>query len=270
MATAMASRRLLALLLAAGALLSAPSSARDKSEVDLALVLAVDISLSMEPDEQELQRQGFVAAFRSPDVHRAISQGALGRIAVMYLEWAGASYQEIVVPWTVIEHPSDALNFSARLAGIAIHPTEKYTSISGAIDFSIRQFRESGISAGRQAIDISGDGPNNQGRMVSLARDDAVAKGIAINGLPIMLKRPDGIWDIERLDLYFRDCVIGGPGAFVIPVWKPSQFAEAIKAKMIREIADQSQPRVLVQPAQAELLSNCLAGELRIRNRTGR
>ncbi len=255
------------LLLTAGTLFSS-LSAQAETEVDLALVLAVDVSNSMEDDEQKLQRGGFVAAFQSPDVYKAINSGALGRIAIMYVEWAGASYQRIIVPWTLIEQPSDALTFSARLADAPIHSAE-YTSVSGAIDFSVRQLRESGFVAGRRAIDISGDGANNQGRIVSTARDDALAQGITINGLPIMLKRPDYVWDLENLDLYYRDCVIGGPGSFMIPVWKQSQFVPTIREKIIREIADQSQPHSMFQPTQAGPLTNCLAGERRIRSRTG-
>jgi hypothetical protein len=259
-----------ALLLAAfawaGALVSiVPAHA--ETEVDLALVLAVDVSLSMEPDEQELQRQGFVEAFRSSDVHEAIGKGMLGRIAVVYIEWAGAGYQQVVVPWTVIEQPSDSRAFAARLAESSIQRFG-YTSISGAIDFSIAQLRQSGVVPVRQVIDISGDGANNQGRIVSAARDEAVAQGITINGLPIMLKRPDGLWDIEDLDLYFRDCVIGGSGAFMIPVREKHQFAEAIRTKVVREIADMPRFHSLVQPAQAVARANCLAGELRRQQRS--
>jgi hypothetical protein len=118
-------------------------------------------------------------------------------------------------------------------------------------------------------IDVSGDGANNQGRIVTAARDEAVAQGVTINGLPILLKRPDGLWDIENLDLYFRDCVIGGPGAFMIPVREKAQFAEAIRTKVVREIAAGPQVRSLVQPAQAEGRANCLAGELRRQPRSG-
>ena len=117
-------------------------------------------------------------------------------------------------------------------------------------------------------IDISGDGANNQGRIVTAARDEALAQGITINGLPLMLKRPDGLWDIDNLDLYFRDCVIGGPGAFMIPVREKAQFAEAIRTKVVREIADTPRIQSLVQPTQAEGRANCLAGELR-RQRSG-
>ncbi|WP_230533606.1 DUF1194 domain-containing protein [Microvirga roseola] len=237
-------------------------SAWAETEVDLALVMAVDVSLSMEPDEQELQRQGFVEAFRAPEVHEAVRKGMLGRIAVVYLEWAGAAYQEVVVPWTVIEQPEDALGFADRLAR---SPTRRigYTSVSGAIDFSLRQLRESGVKPLREVIDISGDGPNNQGRTVTQARDEALARGVTINGLPIMLKRPDGAWDIEDLDLYFQDCVIGGPGAFMVPVREKQQFIQTIRTKIVREIAGLSAPATLIQPAQTKPRANCLAGENR-------
>jgi hypothetical protein len=257
-----------ALLLAAGAWVSGARDARSETEVDLALVLAVDVSLSMEPDEQELQRQGFVEAFRSPEVHEAIRKGMLGRIAVVYVEWAGAGYQQVVVPWTVIEQPADGQAFAARLAESRIQRFG-YTSISGAIDFSLAQLRESGVTSVRQVIDISGDGANNQGRIVTAARDEALAQGVTINGLPLMVKRPDGMWDIEDLDLYFRDCVIGGPGAFMIPVREKAQFAESIRTKVVREIADAPRVPPLIQPAQAEARANCLAGELRRQQRSG-
>ncbi len=261
-------RGLASLLPAAGLLAFGAWSAHAETEIDLALVLAVDVSLSMEPDEQELQRQGFIDAFRSPEVHEAIRKGMLGRIAVTYVEWAGAGSQQVVVPWTVIEHPADGQAFAARLAGSRIQRFG-YTSISGAIDFSRKQLRESGVTPARQVIDISGDGANNQGRIVTAARDEAVAQGITINGLPLMLKRPDGLWDIDNLDLYFRDCVIGGPGAFMIPVREKAQFAQAIRTKVIREIADRPQVPSLVHPAQAEERANCLAGELRRQQRSG-
>ncbi|WP_457091727.1 DUF1194 domain-containing protein [Microvirga sp. P5_D2] len=261
-------RCIAALLLAAGMWISGTWDARSETEVDLALVLAVDVSLSMEPDEQELQRQGFVEAFRSPEVHDAIRKGMLGRIAVVYVEWAGTGYQQVVVPWTVIEHPADSHSFANRLAQ---RPLQRfgYTSVSGAIDFSLARLRESGVVPVRQVIDISGDGANNQGRIVTAARDEAVAQGITINGLPLMLKRPDGAWDIEDLDLYFRDCVIGGPGAFMIPVREKQQFAQAIKTKVVREIANAPQVPSLIQPAQADQRANCLAGELRRQQRSG-
>jgi hypothetical protein len=259
---------LLLVVLSWGGALVLTIPAQAETEVDLALVLAVDVSLSMEPDEQELQRQGFVEAFQSPEVHEAIEKGMLGRIAVVYVEWAGAGHQEVVVPWTVIEQPADGHAFGARLAQKPLQRSG-YTSASGAIDFSLAQLRESGVTPIRQVIDISGDGANNQGRIVTAARDEAVAQGVTINGLLLMLKRPEGLWDIDNLDLYFRDCVIGGPGAFMIPVREKAQFAEAIRAKVVREIAEGPQLHSLVQPAQAEARTNCLAGELRRQQRSG-
>jgi hypothetical protein len=232
-----------------------PDSARAATEVDLALVLAVDVSRSMDPEEQELQRQGFVEAFRSPLVHDAIRGGMLGRISVTYLEWSGETDQKVVVPWTVLDGPDSASAFAERLA---LAPTGRIfqTSISGAIDVSARLLAESGVDALRRVIDISGDGPNSSGRTVSLARDDAVAKGITINGLPIMLKRPSGFGDMEHLDHYYRDCVIGGQGAFLVPVKERQQFGEAIRTKIIREIAGLA-PEPRVQLAQVEAPMDC-------------
>jgi hypothetical protein len=258
-----------ALMLAGGVLLLNGAATPAETQVDLALVLAVDVSFSMEPDEQELQRHGFAEAFQSPEVYRAIRQGVLGRIAVIYVEWSGAFDQEIIVPWTVIEQPADGLAFAERLLQSPLHRMS-YTSISGVIDFGVRQLRQAGLHADRQVIDISGDGANNSGRTVTLARDEALARGVTINGLPIMLKRLDSLWDIEDLDLYFRDCVIGGPGSFLVPVREKTHFTEAIKAKIIREVTDRLQPRSLVQTAQTASSTNCLAGELRRHQPTAR
>jgi Protein of unknown function (DUF1194) len=237
--------------------LAAPAPAAE--EVDLALVLAVDISNSMDPEEQELQRKGFVEAFRSPAVQDAIRGGALGRIAVTYLEWAGTAYQTVTVPWTVIEDPESAADFTERLERAPIRRGPR-TSISGAIEFGMRMLKESGVDSLRQVIDVSGDGPNNQGRLVTEVRDEALAAGITINGLPIMLKRASGYWDVSNLDEYYRDCVIGGAGAFMVPVRERHHFAEAIRTKIIREIAGyESQP--FIHPAQAESRStHCIGG----------
>jgi hypothetical protein len=227
--------------------------------VDVALVLAVDISNSMDPEEQTLQREGFVAAFRSPIVHEAIRKGALGRVAVTYMEWAGMVTQQVVVPWAVIENSDDALQFADRLAASPIRRAPR-TSISAAIDFAVLLLVGSGVQPIRRVIDISGDGANNQGRPVTNARNEALERGIIINGLPIMLKR-GGYWDIDHLDLYYRDCVIGGPGAFMIPVREREQFVEAVKTKLVREISERA-PEPLTQPAQSEQRMNCFAGEI--------
>jgi hypothetical protein len=232
----------------------------EAEEVDLALVIAVDISYSMDPDEQDLQRQGFVEAFRSPVVHQAIRNGALGRIAVIYGEWAANWEQKVVVPWTVIEDPESAMAFAGRLAA---QPTRRgpRTSVPGAIDFGARLLAESGLAATRRVIDISGDGANNQGRSVTAARDEAITRGITINGLPIMLKRPSSYWDVVDLDVYYRDCVIGGPGAFIVPVRDRDEFVNAIKTKIIREVAEHAEP--LIKRIQVfEGAGSCMAGEI--------
>jgi hypothetical protein len=274
-------RGLASLFLTAGLLVLGSCGAQAETEVDLALVLAVDVSLSMEPDEQELQRQGFIDAFRSPEVHGAIRKGMLGRIAVTYVEWAGAGYQQVVVPWTVIEQPADSDAFAARLAESSIQRFG-YTSISGAIDFSLQQLRQSGITPVRQMIDISGDGANNQGRIVTAARDEAVAQGITINGLPLMLNRPNfGYPEVEHLDQYYTDCVIGGPAAFTIPIRERDQFIDATRTKILLEIAlgppvglpanvipAQFSPSDLLK-AQAKAPANCMFGERSWQQRWG-
>jgi hypothetical protein len=244
-----------AALLSLSVFLSSLSAARAEGEVDLALVLAVDVSRSMDPDEQELQRQGFVEAFRSPLVHDAIRNGMLGRITVTYMEWSGERNQSVVVPWTIIDGPEGAVEFSDRLARAPIGRIFQ-TSISGAIDFSVGLLDQTGVDSLRRVIDISGDGPNSSGRNVTLSRDEATARDITINGLPIMLKRPSGFGDMEHLDLYYRDCVIGGQGAFLVPVRERPQFVEAIKSKIIREIAG-LEPEPLVQRAQASPSVDC-------------
>jgi hypothetical protein len=252
-------RLMTTLMLAGGMLFLNGAAAPVETRVDLALVLVVDVSFSMEPDEQDLQRHGFIEAFQSPEVHQAIRQGVLGRIAVIYVEWSGAFDQAIIGPWTVIGQPDDGLAFAERLSQSPIHRMG-YTSISGVIDFGVRQLRQSGLQADRQVIDVSGDGANNTGRTVTLARDEALARGITINGLPIMLKEPRGYWDIKDLDLYYRDCVIGGPGAFMVPARDKAQFREAIKTKIVREVAGLTDPAPLIHFAQAGG-ADCRAGE---------
>ncbi len=246
-----------------GLLTLAPAWHSSPTEVDLALVLAVDVSTSMDPDEQDLQRQGYVETFRSPLVHQAIRTGMLGRIAVTYVEWAGAhtpGYQSVIVPWTVLETPKESIVFAERLAHAPTHRVSG-TSISKAIDFSMTLFSSGHFLAARRVIDISGDGANNQGRPVTAARDEAVAQGITINGLPIMLKRATSYWDVAELDRYYRECVIGGPGAFMEPVRERQQFADAIKTKIIREIAA-IEPGAAIIPARAQAPLGCITGDL--------
>lgn len=265
----MALRFIAAVHMALCALLAPAAAAANETEVDLALVLAVDVSRSMDDDEQKLQREGFVEAFRSPFVHDAIRKGVLGRIAVVYMEWSGPYEQKVVVPWTVVDGPERAADFSARLAEAPIGRIYS-TSISGAIDAGLKLLGESGVDPLRRVIDVSGDGPNNTGRVVTLARDEAVRQGVTINGLPFMLKRPTGYGDIENLDEYYKDCVIGGPGAFIVPVREARHFADAIRTKLVREIAAlPPDPEPLVRSAEDRERSNCLIGEIMRRQRFG-
>lgn len=261
---------------ALAAFLCGVAPSRAETDVDLALVIAVDISFSMDPDEQTLQREGFVQAFRSSAVHEAIRRGQVGRIAVTYVEWAGAFDQRVVLPWAVIDGAPAAAAFADALV---LKPTRRAarTSIAGVIDFSVDLLGKSDYAATRKVIDVSGDGPNNQGRTVTVARDAAVAAGITVNGLPIMLKS-GGYFDIQDLDLYFRDCVIGGPGAFMVPARSREQLVDAIKTKIIMEVAQAPTPGYapagvgggLVVPAQAEgRRGNCFAGETQWRDRMG-
>ena len=257
----------LGLMLAAASLAS--GAARADVEVDLALVIAVDISYAMDPDELTLQRQGFAEAFRAPVVQEAIRGGALGRVAVVYMEWAGAWDQRVMVPWTVIETPHDAMGFADKVAAVPVRRAQR-TSISGAIDAGMKLLAQSGVDATRRVIDVSGDGANNQGRPVTAARDDAVAQGIVINGIPVMLKRP-GYLDIPDLDIYYRDCVIGGPGHFMEPARSREHFQQAIRTKIIREIADLAPAQPLIRFAQGgdEKRADCLVGETQWRERMG-
>jgi len=247
----------IACLFLAGGFLNG-SSASAEPQLDLALVLAVDVSSSMEAEEQSLQRSGFANAFRSSLVHEAIQNGPSGRIAVTYVEWSGAKDQVVVVPWTIIDSPEKAFAFSERLISKPVRQAGM-TSISGAIDFSRTLFTDVGKIASRRVIDISGDGPNNDGRKVELARDEAVAEGIIINGLPIMFRRITSSPEMEGLDIYYRECVIGGAGSFMIPLHDQEQFALVIRTKIMREIAGIEDRNPMIIPAQSHM--NCVTGE---------
>ncbi|WP_020180794.1 DUF1194 domain-containing protein [Methylopila sp. M107] len=214
------------------------ASAADRaSEVDLELVLAVDISYSMDAEEQQIQRAGYASAIVSKPVLDAIAQGLIGRIAVTYVEWAGADEQRTVVPWMLIDGAASAEAFAARLTASPLRRAYR-TSISGALLYSAKQFGTAGFSGGRQVIDVSGDGPNNQGETVANVRDELMERGVTINGLPLMLKRPSfAMMDVGDLDAYYRDCVIGGPGAFMVPVRGVEQFPDAVRTKLVMEIA---------------------------------
>jgi hypothetical protein len=212
-------------------LVGARPPALAETAVDLQLVLAVDVSGSVSEERFELQRRGYVAAFRSPLLLRAVQSGQAQAIAVTMVQWTGPALQIQVVPWMVI---ADAASMQRVAEAIEAAPRLLFgggTSISGAIDYAVQLLSRAETAAGRRVIDVSGDGRNNRGRPAADARDDAVAAGAAINGLPILALEPD-------LDVYFRDNVIGGPGAFVIPAKSYETFAEAILKKLIIEISD--------------------------------
>lgn len=239
----------IAATLAAALLAPAVTGVARAADVDLELVLAIDISRSMDDEELELQREGYAGAFAHPAIAAAIRGGALGRIAVTMVEWAGAHHQKVIIPWTILDGPESAERFAA-----AVLATQKvnanWTSISGAIDFSRGLFGAGGLRGARRVIDVSGDGVNNNGRPVQQARDEAVAMGITINGLAIINDRPGpGGWrsfSSEPLDQHYRDKVIGGPGAFLMVAEDFDSFAFAIRNKLMREISGAGGPEVVV------------------------
>jgi hypothetical protein len=226
-------------------------AAAAQERVDLELVIAVDVSLSMDDEEQHLQRQGYADAFRSPDVMDAIRSGPAGKVAVAYLEWAGFGETRVLVDWTLIDGPEAAKAFADTLEAKPYSRIRR-TSISSGLMAAQRLFgqRYQGL---RRTIDVSGDGANNEGPLVAPVRDEIVAQGITINGLPLLLKRsPWSPFDMPDLDLYYEDCVIGGPGAFVIPVREIAQFHKAVRDKLLLEIAGLEPPPRLTPAADRE------------------
>lgn len=241
--------------------------------VDVELILAVDVSLSMSPAELAIQRDGYAAALVHEQVIRAIQDGVHGRIALAYVEWAGATVQHIVVPWTIITNLEEAAAVAEQLT---LHPpnSARRTSISGALAFAGDMFAESPHRGLKRVVDISGDGPNNQGGLVAPARDALVEQGITINGLPLMTSGGfSSVYDLANLDLYYQHCVIGGPGAFMIPVNDWTQFPEAVRRKLVLELAGGPQPQDLRQGlpvylAQARDDADCEIGEKMWRDRS--
>jgi hypothetical protein len=229
--------------------------------VDVELILAVDVSYSMDPDEQALQREGYMSAITSREFLRALREGNHARIAMTYFEWAGTHHQQIIVPWRLIDGPESAEGFAADI-GRARYTRASRTSISGALLFAAPLFDGSGYRGVRRVIDVSGDGVNNNGPLIVPTRDEVLAKGITINGLPIMLKKPSmSMIDIENLDVYYEDCVIGGPAAFVIPIKEREQFKEAIRTKLVLEIAHRMPQRRVVPASSAAPRISCTIGE---------
>ncbi len=248
--------------------LAAPAVA-EPVEVDLELALMVDVSRSMTPRELEIQRRGYATALRSQDVWDAVAGGMLGRVALAYIEWAGG--QEVVVDWRLVETRADLLAFADALTA-RFDPGMRRTSISGALEHAAAQIAGNGFAGLRQVIDVSGDGPNNLGRPVLEARAEVLEAGLTINGLPLMTREGTGAqWHLDRLDIYYRTCVIGGPGAFLIPVVDWDDFAEAVERKLVLEIAGLPAPAgAPVVPAQSGGdPTDCLVGEKIWRQRWG-
>jgi hypothetical protein len=244
----------LAALLAAG-------DAEAQTPVDVELVLAVDMSQSMDPGEHQLQRRGYLSALLHPAVLSAIRSGIYGRVAITYVEWGGPSSQAMTVPWTVVEDEASARRFAEALAARPIL-TIRGTSISGALAFAASLFAANDYDGFRRVIDVSGDGPNSSGAPVAPTRDAALEQGLIINGLPIMLRQPGYTpWSIPDLDLYYADCVIGGPGAFVLPVDDPTQLADAIRQKLVLDIAGTPPALVPAVATRSPPRIDCLIGE---------
>jgi hypothetical protein len=235
-----AATRLFGFLVAVGVLFGSPA-ARAAEEVDLLLVLSSDVSRSVDAPKFKLQRDGYAAAIVNPRVIQAIQSGALGKIGISFVEWSGVGAQKIVIDWTIIRDEATAKDFSAQVIE-APRAFADRTSISGGIDFAMAQLARAPFTSNRRAIDVSGDGTNNSGRDVADARDEAVAKGVTVNGLVILSERPMS-WNADHtnppggLENYYRNNVIGGPGAFVMVADNFSSFGQAILNKLIAEIA---------------------------------
>jgi hypothetical protein len=238
--------------------------------VDIELILAVDVSYSMDMDELAVQREGYAQAIVSKEFLQALKSLPNGKIAITYFEWAASNDQKIIIPWRVIDGPETADAVSEEILKTPIRRASR-TSISGAIYFAMPLFEQNPYHGLRRVIDISGDGANNNGSPVTGARDMALSKGITINGLPIMVKDPTySTMDIDNLDFYYEDCVIGGPGSFVVSIKDRDKFKEAIRTKLLLEVAGRTPDRPVVPVAEKEPRVSCLIGEKIWQDRWGR
>lgn len=257
-------RRIAAAALVIAGLALPPTRPAAAEPVDLQLVLAVDVSMSMDEEEQRLQRQGYAQALTAPDVLDAIGKGAYRAIAVAYVEWAGSADQLLLMDWRRIDGPASARAWADDLLNRPYRRVYR-TSISGGLMFSLPLFDKSPFQGERRVIDVSGDGANNQGMAVTMARDAVVAQGITINGLPILISRSyNSYFDVAELDAYYEDCVIGGENAFVVPIKTRDDFLPATRRKILLEVANRApapwEPRII--PAAAPTSSPmCEAGE---------
>jgi uncharacterized protein DUF1194 len=247
------------------------SDSKDNAQtVDIELILAVDVSYSMDMDELAIQREGYAQAIVSKEFLQALKTGPNGKISVTYFEWAASSDQKIIIPWRVIDGPETADAVANEIMKTPIRRASR-TSISGAINFAMPLFDENPYHGLRRVIDISGDGPNNNGVPVVGARDAALEKGITINGLPIMVKEPSySTMDIDNLDFYYEDCVIGGPGSFVVTIKDREKFKEAIRTKLLLEVAGRTPERRVVPVTDKEPRVSCTIGEKIWQDRWGR
>lgn len=246
------------------------AQAKAEPQVDVELVLAVDVSYSMDLEELAIQREGYAQAVTSAEFLKALKSGPNGKIAVTYFEWAAANDQKTIIPWRIIDGPESADAVAAEIMKAPLRRASR-TSISGAINYGMQMLAENPYKGLRRVIDVSGDGPNNNGELVTIARNAAIAKGVIINGLPVMVKQTSYVtMDIEQLDFYYEDCVIGGPGSFVVPIKERAKFQEAIRTKLLLEVAG-LQPEGRVIPVQGrEPRVSCTIGEQIWRDRWGR
>jgi hypothetical protein len=262
---------LVAMCLAPLAALPAPAT---PEPVDLELVIASDNSQSIDPTEAALERQGVAAAFSNEDVVKAIQSGSLGKIAVAYLDWSSAPYTRIVLNWRIIEDKKSADAFAAALLA-APPPYGQGTAIGEAIAIAARMIETNSFQGTQRVIDVAGDGPNNRGRPVALVRDEVVARGITINGLPIVVTGEYGTGDwgayYGKLDEYYMNCVIGGRGSFSIPAHGFQDFANAVRRKLILEISGDVPPAphgetgaivkvAAAAPVPSPSTQNCISG----------
>ena len=266
---------LFAIASAAGAATPGPASPMADSKdsrtaVDIELIIAVDVSYSMDMDELAVQREGYAQAIVSKEFLQALRNGPNARIAVTYFEWSASSDQKIIIPWRVIDGPETADAVANEIMKTPVRRGSR-TSISSAITFAMPLFEDNPYRGLRRVIDISGDGPNNNGAPVVEARAKALEKGITINGLPIMVKEPSySTMDIDNLDWYYEDCVIGGPGSFVVSIRDRDQFREAIRTKLVLEVAGRTPERPSVPVAEKEPRIPCMIGEKIWQDRWGR
>ena len=238
--------------------------------VDVELVIAVDISYSVQMDDLVAQREAYAKAIVSPEFLRALRAGPIGKIALTYFEWSSTKDQEVVVPWRQIDGPESAEVVAAEMMRAPIRRGSR-TSISGAIKFAVPLFEQSPYRGARRVIGISGDGPNNNGDPVATARDMALQQGIVITGLPIVINAtPAGSVDIDHidhLDWYYEDCVIGGPGSFVLPVGARENFKEAIRTKLAVEVEGHTPNGSTAPSADKQPRVDCMIGEKRWQER---